>query len=441
MEQTKKSTFKLLFYLKKNELKKNGNAPIMARITIDGTAKTLGTKLEINPNNWDLKYGRVEGKSAQALGINKKLDNIRGRIDKIYEDMLKHEGFATAQKVKLSFLGVGVMDDAILKVFNDQNENFKKLVEKEERSQSTYNKYITVYNHLTTFIKERYHRDDMAFRELTADFIREFDFYLRYDLQSSHNTVWVYTMPVLSLVELAIKKGLIRDNPFQDYEINMEETDRGYILKEDVEKLMMCAPSHPRYELVKDLFIFSCFTGLAYADIKKLTRNNIQSFFDGHQWIISRRKKSDISSNVRLMEIPKRIIEKYQGTTRNEFIFPVPTNVTCNTHVGKLIVEAEIITEQKVTFHTARHTFGTMFLTEGVPLESLSKMMGHKNISTTQIYAKITSQKISKDMDLVAPKFQAMEDAFIIKMESEEVALLNEHTNADVIYDTGEITV
>ena len=414
MEQTKKSTFKLLFYLKKNELKKNGNAPIMARITIDGTPKTFGTKLEIDPNNWDLKHGRVQGKSAQALSINKKLDNIRGRIDKIYEDMLKHEGFATAQKVKLSFLGVGVMDDAILKVFNDQNEDFKKLVEKEERSQSTYNKYITVYNHLTTFIKERYHRDDMAFRELTSDFIREFDFYLRYDLQSSHNTVWVYTMPVLALVELDIKKGLIRDNPFQDYEINMEETDRGYILKEDVEKLMMCVPSHQRYELVKDLFIFSCFTGLAYADIKKLTRNNIQSFFDGHQWIISRRKKSDIASNVRLMEIPKRIIEKYQGTTRNEFIFPVPTNATCNTHIGKLVEKAEIITEQKVTFHTARHTFGTMFLTEGVPLESLSKMMGHKNISTTQIYAKITSQKISKDMDLVTPKFKAMEEAFMM---------------------------
>ncbi|WP_293687758.1 site-specific integrase, partial [Spirosoma sp. 48-14] len=193
-----------------------------------------------------------------------------------------------------------------------------------------------------------------------------------------------------------------------------EETDRGYILKEDVEKLMMCVPSHQRYELVKDLFIFSCFTGLAYADIKKLTRNNIQSFFDGHQWIISRRKKSDIASNVRLMEIPKRIIEKYQGTTRNEFIFPVPTNATCNTHIGKLVEKAEIITEQKVTFHTARHTFGTMFLTEGVPLESLSKMMGHKNISTTQIYAKITSQKISKDMDLVTPKFKAMEEAFMM---------------------------
>ena len=414
MEQTKKSTFKLLFYLKKNELKKNGNAPVMARITIDGTPKTFGTKLEINPNSWDLKHGRVQGKSATALSINQKLDNIRGRIDKIYEDMLKHEGFATAQKVKLSFLGVGVMDDAILKVFNDQNVEFKRLVDKEERSQGTYNKYITVYNHLTEFIKERYHREDMAFRELTADFIREFDFYLRYDKQCAHNTVWIYTMPVIALAELAIKKGLIRDNPFEDYEISMEETDRGYILKEDVEKLMMCQVPHKRYELVKDIFIFSCFTGLAYADIKKLTRSNIQSFFDGHQWIISRRKKSDVASNVRLMEIPKRIIEKYQGTTRNEFIFPVPTNATCNTHIGKLVENAEIIKKQKVTFHTARHTFGTMFLTEGVPLESLSKMMGHKNISTTQIYAKITSQKISKDMDLVTPKFKAMEEAFMM---------------------------
>ncbi len=159
--------------------------------------------------------------------------------------MLKNEGFATAQKVKLAFLGVGVMDDAVLKVFNDQNEQFEKLVEKEERSEGTYNKYITVYNHLSKFIQERYHRDDMAFRELNNDFIREFDFYLRYDLQLSHNTIWVYTMPVLALAELAIKKGLIRDNPFQDYEISMEETDRSYLLKEDVETLLLLKPSTP----------------------------------------------------------------------------------------------------------------------------------------------------------------------------------------------------
>ncbi|AZB17202.1 MAG TPA: site-specific integrase [Niabella sp.] len=418
MEQEKRSTFKLLFYLKKNEPKKNGNVPVMGRITIDGTPKSFSTKLDINPNNWDLKHGRVLGKSAQALSTNLKLDNIRVRINKIYDDMLKDEGFATAQKVKLSFLGVGVMDDAILKVFKDQNEDFERMVSKGKRSQNTYNKYKTVYNHLSEFIRERYHREDMAFRELTSDFIREFDFFLRIDKECTHNTVWVYTMPVIALAELAIKKGLIRQNPFEDYEISMEETDRSYLLKEDVEKLMLLKPSKSKYELVKDLFIFSCFTGLSYIDIQKLKWSNIQSFFDGHQWIISRRKKSDVASNVRLLEIPKRIIEKYRGVTRNEYVFPVPSNATCNSHVKKLIEEAEIITEQKVTFHTARHTFATMFLTEGVPLESLSKMMGHKNISTTQIYAKITSQKISRDMDLVSHKFAGMEAAFI-EMEEE----------------------
>lgn len=194
----------------------------------------------------------------------------------------------------------------------------------------------------------------MAFRELTADFIREFDCYLRYYLQSAHNTVWEYMLPVLSLVELAIKKALIRDNSFQDYKINMQETDRGYILKEDVEKRMKCVASHQRIEHVKDRFIFGCFTGLTYADIKKLTRTNIHSFFNVHQWVISRRKKLDIASKVSLKEIPKHIIEKYQDATVNGRIFPVPTNVTCNNHVSKLIQIAEIITEQKVTFHKAR---------------------------------------------------------------------------------------
>ncbi|WP_144281941.1 site-specific integrase [Chryseobacterium echinoideorum] len=413
MEQEKRSTFKLLFYLKKNEPKKNGNVPVMGRITIDGIPKSFSTKLDINPNNWDLKHGRVLGKSAQALGTNLKLDNIRVRIKKIYDDMLKDEGFTTAQKVKLSFLGVGVMDDAILKVFKDQNEDFERMVSKGKRSQNTYNKYKTVYNHLNEFIKERYHREDLAFRELTSDFIREFDFFLRIDKECTHNTVWVYTMPVIALADLAIKKGLIRQNPFEDYEISMEETDRSYLLKENVEKLMLLKPSKDKYEFVKDIFIFSCFTGLSYIDIQKLKWSNIQSFFDGHQWIISRRKKSDVASNVRLLEIPKLIIEKYRGLTRNDYVFPVPSNATCNSHVKKMIEEAEIVTEQKITFHTARHTFATMFLTEGVPLESLSKMMGHKNISTTQIYAKITNQKISKDMDLVAPKFKEIEDAFL----------------------------
>jgi integrase len=412
MEQTKRSTFKLLFYLKKNEPKKNGTVAIMGRITIDGKAASFSTKLEIAPNNWDLKHGRVPGKSKQALSINTKLDNIRLRIDKYYEELLKYDGFVTPQKLKLTFLGVGIMEDAILKVFQAHNDDFAKMAAKRERSQSTYDKYKIVYNHLAEFIKLRYLREDMAFKELTSDFIREFDFYLRVDKECTHNTVWVYTMPVLRMVELAIKKGMIRNNPFEDYEITMKEADRGFLLKEDVEKIMLCQLPKKRYELVRDLFVFSCFTGLSYADIKKLKRNNIQNFFDGHQWVISRRKKTDVSSNVRLLEIPKKIIERYFGITRNEFVFPVPSNATCNNHITRIMAMAEITTEQKVTFHTARHTFATMVLTAGASLESVQKMMGHTNITTTQIYAKILNEKVGMDMDIVARNLKAMEVSF-----------------------------
>jgi site-specific recombinase XerD len=424
MEQTKRSTFKLLFYLKKNEPKKNGAVAIMGRITVDGKPASFSSKLEIHPENWDLKHGRILGKSAQAITTNQKLDKIRSRLDQHYDEMFKDEGFVTAQKLKLAFLGVGVMDDSLLKLFKAHNDDFAKMVAQEERSQSTYYKYDIVYRHLTEFIQLRYLREDMAFRELTSDFIREFDFFLRIDKECTHNTVWVYTMPILRMVELAMKKELIRKNPFEDYEIIMQETDRGYYLKEQVELILFHQPSKKRYELVQDLFIFSCFTGLSYIDIKKLKKSNIQSFFDGHQWIISRRKKTDIASNVRLMEIPKQLIEKYAGITRNDFIFPVPSNRTCNVYIRKIIEEVGIISEQKDSFHKARHTFGTMFLTEGVPLESLSKMMGHKHISTTQIYAKITSQKISKDMDLVSPKFVAMENAFATRQS--EILLQDE---------------
>lgn len=416
MTRVKRSTFSVLFYLKKNEPKANGNVPIMARITVDGEHTALGTKLDLPPQlNWNLKYNRVLGKTNEAITLNNKLEGIQLRVRQIYDELIKDAGFATAVKVKLTFLGIDVMANTLLKAMDDHNEEFKKLVDNKQRAYSTYRKYCYVRTHVSEFIKLRHHREDMSFRELTPYFIKEFDFFLRYDKGYSHNTVWVYTIPLIAQANLAVKHKLIKDNPFEDYENSMEELDRSYLLKGDVEKVMLLKPSKPRYELVKDLFIFSCFTGLSYIDIKNLKWSNIQSFFDGHQWIISRRQKSDATSNVRLMDIPKYIIEKYRGTTEDNHVFPVPCNGTCNSHVKILMEQAGIVKDNKVTFHTARHTFATMMLTEGVSLESISKMLGHRKITTTQIYAKITDEKISKEMDLISSKFAAMESQFIIR--------------------------
>ena len=406
MKKVKRSTFKVLFCLKKNAPKKNGKVAIMGRITIDNQVAQFSTKLEILPQKWDLKYGRVTGKTEEATQLNRKLEEIRSRIITHYKELMKYEGVVTAQKLKATFLGIGVMEDSLLKVYENFKEGFALMVEKGVRSYSTLNKYENVYTHLSEFIQYKYRRSDISFKELTEDFINDFDFYLRVNKSLTHNTIWVYMMPLCKMVEIAIDKGIIYRNPFKNYISSMEEKDRGYLLREEVETLLQYHPKSASAELVRDLFVFSCFTGFSYIDIKQLKKSHLQSFFDGNKWLIKRRQKSDVPCNVRLLDIAEKIIEKYEGTTRTEALFPTPSNTNCNLLIRKMMKDCNIIREKPISFHWARHTFGTLFLTEGVPLESVSKMMGHKNIKTTQIYAKITNEKISKDMEIAAERLK-----------------------------------
>ncbi|GIJ95635.1 tyrosine recombinase [Capnocytophaga stomatis] len=410
--QVKKSTFKVLFYLKKNAPKKNGKVAIMGRITIDGKIAQFSTKLEIFPDKWDLKFGKVLGKSEEALSLNRKLEELRIRLVNQYDHLMKTDGFATAEKLKNSFLGISTTDHSLLKLFRKFNVDFEKMVAKDVRSQQTFAKYKIVYEHLSNFIEYKYHRTDIDFRELTLDFIKEFDFYLRINKGLTNNSVRAYVIPILKMVDIAIEKEIIHKNPFSNYEILIEERDKGFLLKEEIEQFLNLSFKNKTIELVRDLFVFSCFTGLSYIDIKQLKKNQIQTFFDGNRWILSRRKKTSNPSNVRLLPIAQKVIDKYESITKNDFVFPVPTNVTCNRYLKKISLEAGINKTKSLSFHWARHTFGTLFLTEGVPLESVSKMMGHKNLKTTQIYAKITNEKISKDLEKVAHKFDSLGQRF-----------------------------
>lgn len=413
MEHTKRSTYKLLFYLKKSAPKKNGKVAIMGRITIDGKISQFSTKLEIDPKNWDLKFGRFQGKSDEARRINQNLDKVRTTIDQHYSEIFTTEGFVTPEKLKNTFLGIGVMENSLLKAYHENNLEYKQMVDNKIVVYGTYSKYITVYNALEEFLNEKYFRKDIAFRELTYDFILDFDTYLRTVRGCDHNTVWNYMMPLRKVVLQSFKRGLIRKDPFDEYKIKLKEKDRGFLMRDDVEKIIKHELKDKNLQLVKDIFVLSCFTGLSYIDIKRLKESNIQKFFDGHTWIINRRKKTNVVSNVRLLEIPLKIIEKYRGISKDGFIFPVPCNTTCNTHIRSIATEIGLKRERPLTFHMARHSFATMFLTEGVPLESISKMMGHSDISTTQIYAKITNQKISEDMDKVALRFGQVESSYI----------------------------
>ncbi|KMQ64564.1 integrase [Chryseobacterium angstadtii] len=409
MEKTKRSTFKLLFYLKKNAVKKNGTVSIMGRITINGQVSQFSTKLEITAEQWDLKFGRVSGKSREATEANQKLDKIRLRIDQCYGQILEKQGYVTAEKLKNALLGT---DDEAMTLFSfleKFNSDFEKKKESGLKSYNTYRKYVCLFNHLKAFSKHRYSKDDISFNEVDCGFVQEFDFYLRNDLGLSHNTIWMYMIALTTVAKLAIRRKHLASNPFDEYRNTKKDRDRGYLLRKELEQLIEYQPLKKNQEFMKDMFVFSCFTGLSYSDIRLLDKSNIQDFFDGNTWIITRRKKTVVPSNVMLLDIPKLIIAKYEGIARNGKLFPMLTNSHCNDVLQEMCKNIECLKHKRVTFHLARHTFATLFLTEGVPLESISKMMGHKNIATTQIYAKILNEKVGRDMAKVSQNFKGLE--------------------------------
>ena len=413
METTKKSTFKVLFYLKKNAPKKNGKVAIMCRITVNGKQSTFSTKLDISATNWDLKYGRVLGKSREAQEINSKLNKIRLGIEECYSKILKNEGTVNSTKLKNTFLGMDSGELTFFKFYEQFIADFEKKVNSGLRVEGTLRRYKTHLKHLRNFALTKYGCSDISFHDLTSEFVQNFDYYLRDDLSLNHNTIWLYMINFTTICRLAMSRKHLAFNPFSEYKNTKKDKDRGYLLRHELEQLVAFNCETKKDELAKDLFVFSCFTGLSYSDVKGLKKSNIQEFFDGNEWIIVRRRKTATSSNVMLLDIPKMIIEKYAGITRDGSVFPVPTNQTCNQRLKKIARQIDCLKDKRISFHLARHTFATLFLSEGVPLESLSKMLGHKNIATTQIYAKILNEKVGKDMQKVSHKFKGLERSFV----------------------------
>jgi hypothetical protein len=308
----KRSTFKVLFYLKKNNLNMDGKAPVMARITIDGTISQFSCKASVNPDLWDTKSNRAAGRSDRARQLNNLLDEVKAGTDRHYKKILERDSYVTAEKVKNSFLGIDLRSETLLQVFKQHNGDFGKMVDAGLRSRSTYQKYKDVYLHLEAFIKARYNRTDMALIELVPAFITDFELYLATVPKLVHNTIWLYMMPLRRMVTIAVNNRWLTYNPFVNYEIAMEETDVGYLDRDEI-RAIMDVPLKPRLEPVRDLFLFCIFTGLSFRDMKNLTKDNMQLFSDGKPWIITRRQKTSVPSNVPLMDIPQKIIEKYEG--------------------------------------------------------------------------------------------------------------------------------
>lgn len=303
--------------------------------------------------------------------------------------------------------GIKKKSIGLLEYFDRHNLAFAEKVGN-SRAQSSYARYQTVYHHLQHYIRARCRKEDLPLRAASSAFVNRFDRYLRVELRLSPNTVWGYMITMKHVLGLALRERLLPADPFADYINSYTPVDRGYLSEEELVRLMQDQPASPVEELVRDIFLFSAFTGLSYVDIKELRAGNLQKLFDGNWWIVTRRHKTRVESNVRLLDVPLRLIEKYRDAAPNGHLFPVPSNNCCNEHLHALGHRCGFRTH--LTFHVGRHTFATLALNRGMPIETLSRILGHTNIRTTQIYARITNKKIRQDMAVLAEGLSEVEN-------------------------------
>lgn len=367
----------------------------MARITIDGKICQFSTKQSIHPNNWNVKAGKATGKAAGQL--NNLLDDIKASLNQIYHEQQRRDNYVTAEKVKNEFLGHTEHHETLLNLFEKHNNDVKQLIGI-SKSASTYQKYEVTRKHLASFIQYKYNISDIALKEINLMFITDFEVYLKTIGKCNSNTTAKFMQFFKRIILIARNNSLIIGDPFANYKIRLQRVDRGYLTEEEIKKILKLKLVSERLEHVRDLFIFSCFCGLAYIDVAGLRKEHIRKLFDGNLWIMTKRVKTGTNVNVPLLDIPKMILDKYKDKLPNGKIFPVISNQKLNSHLKEIADLAGI--EKNLTFHLARHTFATTIaLGNGVSIESVAKILGHSNTKMTQHYARVLDSKIMREMD------------------------------------------
>ena len=396
-----KSIFRVVFYLRSNYVNKEGKTSVMLRIYLNNERLSLGsTGISVKSSQWDKEKERIKGRTTEALNTNLQLDNIASGLQSIFR-RIEMSDVVSLERIKSEFLGKKEEIDTLMQLFEKHNGDVAKQVGVSV-GKATLQKYNVCKRHFSEFLEKQYKRIDLKLTELTYVVIREFDLYLRTEVGQNPNTATKTMKTFKTITLLGQKMGVLLHDPFMNHRFHIEPVNRGFLTDEEILLIAHKQINIPRLELIRDIFIFSCFTGLAYIDVSNLTPDHIVTLGD-KQWIMTQRQKTSVETNVLLLDIPKAIIAKYGGKTyRNGKLFPMLTNQKTNSYLKEIADICGI--KKNLTFHLARHTFATMSLSKGVPMESVSKMLGHTNIRTTQIYARITNKKIEHDMEELADK-------------------------------------
>lgn len=394
------------FYIKRSKPLKSGEVPIYARIKVGDYREELAVLRNINPDCWSKEKNGASGNSKEARELNDYLKFVQNQFQ-LHLQKLRDEGHEiTAKAIKNSYLGINTDEKLLVKLFEEHNAA-TKLLEGKDYAHATVQRYETCLSHLKSYLIYRYKIIDVPVCKLNPDFIRGFELYLKSNRNCCHNTTMKYIKNFKKIVRNALINGWIKSDPFANIKLALKKVDKGFLTEEELITIINKNYEIERLQHVRDVFVFGCFTGLAYSDLKMLTSQHVVKGGDDRYWIHTKRIKTDNESHIPLLPAAMKIIEKYRNNPyciANNVLLPVYSNQKMNGYLKEIADTCGIT--KKLTSHIARHTFATtVTLNNDIPIESVSKMLGHSSIAMTQNYARLLDKKVSQDMSKLFDKF------------------------------------
>lgn len=401
-----KNTFKINFWAHTSRVK-NGKCPILVRITVNGKKVSISLKLPVNLKYWDSKKQRATGTNQESKQVNAYLDQVYSKIFQIYQDLTYREELISAELIKSHFTGEFQDTRSLQNLLNYHENKIKSSL-----TAGTIRNFGVTQKYVKKFLKKKYKTTDIYLKQLDYKFLCDFQIYLENYWPKKHpkamgqNTVMKHIQRLRKIVTLGFHMEWIERDPFVRWKPVYEKNEREFLSEEELKTLENYNFLIERLDRVRDLFIFSCYTGISYADLIKLTAMNLHLGVDGKKWIITKRQKTKTPVKIPLLEKAHELLIKYEGHPMTEVsntLLPVITNEKLNLYLKEVASACRI--KKNLTFHMSRHTFATTItLSNGVPIETVSKLLGHTKIATTQIYARVLDRKISEDMESLQQK-------------------------------------
>jgi site-specific recombinase XerD len=396
----------LSFFIKKARLLKNGEASINMKLTINKECLHITIGKNVKPEIWEAFQGKKKITTREGLEIKDYLDHTRHVIKQHISNLREEDKEITVHSVRDAYLGIKDNQKTIIGIFQEHNDK-ATLLKGKDFAPATVQRYESCLRLTQAYIKEKYNRNDLPLDKIDHSFITGLEMFYKTKRNCSHNTTIKYLKNLKKITNLALANGWMKKNPYANFKFTLRKVDKGFLTEEELDIIIKKEYDIERMQNVKDCFVFGCFTGLAYSDLKSLTMENIVKGDDGRLWINTRRHKTDNQCNIPLLPIALELIDKYSEhpiCKEKHQLLPIPTNQKLNMYLKEMADSCGI--KKEITTHMARHTFATtVTLNNDIPIESVSKMLGHSSINMTRIYARLLDKKVSQDMSKLYQKY------------------------------------